>query len=97
MRLDVPAGLFGAVLLTHSASPVSRPKGDDAELLYPPVFDARCVCYPSLQTIRDYLSWRQADCHINNLYNTCFWALVDSGGMSVRCHVPRPPAVAPSC
>ena len=25
--------------------------------------------------LRDYLSWRQVDTHINNLYNTCFWAL----------------------
>lgn len=26
------------------------------------------------------MSWRQADCHINNLYNTCFWVLVQQGG-----------------
>ena len=32
--------------------------------------------------MRDYLSWRQADCHINNLYNTVFWALVLQGGLS---------------
>jgi len=32
--------------------------------------------------IRDYLSWRQADCHINNLYNTCFWNLVQVSGVS---------------
>jgi tRNA(His) guanylyltransferase len=25
------------------------------------------------------MSWRQVDCHINNLYNTCFWALVQQG------------------
>ncbi|CAN0531264.1 unnamed protein product, partial [Ectocarpus sp. 8 AP-2014] len=31
------------------------------------------------QHVRDYFSWRQADCHINNLYNTCFWALVADG------------------
>ncbi|CAD8135838.1 unnamed protein product [Paramecium pentaurelia] len=46
---------------------------------YVPIFDARCVCYPDLQNIRDYLSWRQVDCHINNLYNTCFWGLVQKG------------------
>ncbi len=45
-------------------------------LIYPPSFDARAVLYPSDQNLRDYLSWRQADCHINNLYNTTFWALV---------------------
>lgn len=32
-----------------------------------PMFDARAVLYPSDQTLRDYLSWRQADAHINNL------------------------------
>ena len=48
-------------------------------LLYPPSFDARIVLYPSDQNIIDYLSWRQADVHINNLYNTCFWNLVKSG------------------
>ena len=28
------------------------------------------------------MSWRQADCHINNLYNTAFWTLIQSGGLS---------------
>ncbi|KAL8831075.1 MAG: hypothetical protein Q9170_005455 [Blastenia crenularia] len=46
-----------------------------------PSFDGRVVQYPSLQNLRDYLSWRQVDCHINNLYNTTFWALVQKGGM----------------
>ncbi|KAJ9074242.1 tRNA-His guanylyltransferase, variant 4 [Entomophthora muscae] len=49
------------------------------QLLYPPSFDARAVCYPSIEALRDYLSWRQADCHINNLYNICFWKLVQDG------------------
>lgn len=31
--------------------------------------------------MRDYFSWRQVDCHINNLYNTAFWGLVIKGGM----------------
>ncbi|KAI4263285.1 MAG: hypothetical protein L6R42_001564 [Xanthoria sp. 1 TBL-2021] len=46
-----------------------------------PSFDGRVVLYPSVQNMRDYLSWRQADCHINNLYNTTFWALVQKGDM----------------
>ena len=46
---------------------------------YPPAFDARIVLYPNDQVLRDYLSWRQVDCHINNLYNTVFWALVQQG------------------
>ncbi|KAL2918846.1 tRNA-His guanylyltransferase [Polyrhizophydium stewartii] len=45
-------------------------------LSYAPSFDARAVCYPTIANLRDYMSWRQADCHINNLYNTAFWALV---------------------
>lgn len=64
-----------------------------------PSFDGRAVCYPSVQNLRDYMSWRQVDCklpeissrcfcsnqrvgHINNLYNTTFWSLVQLGGMS---------------
>lgn len=47
-----------------------------------PTFDGRCVCYPKGRILRDYLSWRQADCHINNLYNTTFWNMVLKGGMS---------------
>ncbi|KAF4596637.1 tRNA-His guanylyltransferase [Pleurotus pulmonarius] len=52
----------------------------DVPLLYPPSFDGRIVVYPSSREIRDYFSWRQADTHINNLYNTIFWALVQQGG-----------------
>lgn len=48
-------------------------------LLFPPSFDARAVAYPSAAVLRDYLAWRQVDCHINNQYNTCFWMLVQSG------------------
>lgn len=67
-----------------------------------PSFDGRAVQYPTLKNLRDYLSWRQADCtetaddklkraefvlnllkgHINNLYNTTFWALQQQGGRS---------------
>lgn len=51
----------------------------EKELNCPPSFDGRAVCYPSSKILRDYLAWRQVDCHINNQYNTCFWALVKSG------------------
>ena len=27
-----------------------------------PSFDGRAVCYPSVNNLRDYLSWRQVDC-----------------------------------
>ncbi|KAE8450633.1 transcriptional activator [Mollisiaceae sp. DMI_Dod_QoI] len=49
-----------------------------------PSFDGRAVQYPSVQNLRDYMSWRQVDCHINNLYNTTFWALIQSGGMDAK-------------
>ena len=52
------------------------------ELKYPPSFDARAVLYPTNDNLRDYLSWRQVDCHINNLYNTVFWTLVQKGKLS---------------
>ncbi|KAA8497867.1 putative tRNA(His) guanylyltransferase [Porphyridium purpureum] len=52
---------------------------DEVPLQYPPSFDGRVVVYPQTQHLRHYLSWRQADAHINNQYNTCFWALVHSG------------------
>ncbi|KAL8870862.1 MAG: hypothetical protein Q9174_003191 [Haloplaca sp. 1 TL-2023] len=54
-----------------------------SEPLSPPMpsFDGRVVMYPSKQNLRDYMSWRQVDCHINNLYNTTFWALVQKGQM----------------
>ncbi|KAH7911363.1 Thg1 C terminal domain-containing protein [Hygrophoropsis aurantiaca] len=54
----------------------------DTPLRYPPSFDGRIVVYPNERIIRDYFSWRQADTHINNLYNTVFWALVQQGKQS---------------
>lgn len=49
-------------------------------LKYPPTFDGRIVLYPSQKEVKDYFAWRQADTHVNNLYNTVFWALVLQGG-----------------
>ncbi|KAL8419892.1 hypothetical protein RB594_002884 [Gaeumannomyces avenae] len=49
-----------------------------------PSFDGRAVCYPSVQNLRDYLSWRQVDCHINNLYNTTYWTLIQQGGLDAQ-------------
>ncbi|CAG9566802.1 unnamed protein product [Danaus chrysippus] len=54
----------------------------DEELKYPPTFDGRLVLYPSQENLIDYLKWRQADVHINNLYNTTFWALVLKGNLT---------------
>ncbi|MCJ1421478.1 tRNA-His guanylyltransferase [Xylographa parallela] len=46
-----------------------------------PSFDGRAVLYPAERPLRDYICWRQVDCHINNLYNTTFWALVAKSGI----------------
>ncbi|THH07369.1 hypothetical protein EW145_g3419 [Phellinidium pouzarii] len=54
----------------------------DTPLQYPPTFDGRLVLYPSQKEVKDYFAWRQADTHINNLYNTVFWALVQQGGQT---------------
>ncbi|XP_068451521.1 probable tRNA(His) guanylyltransferase [Clinocottus analis] len=76
-------------LMTHVASQFSssyvfywKEFFGEQPLLYPPGFDGRVVLYPSNRNLRDYLSWRQADCHINNMYNTVFWTLVQKGGLT---------------
>ena len=69
--------LLTANLIMHR--PLHYP---DTPLKYAPSFDARIVLYPTLQNVKDYLSWRQADTHINNLYNTAFWTLVEKGKLS---------------
>ena len=54
----------------------------DIKLNYPPSFDGRIILYPSFQNLKDYFCWRVTDCHINNLYNTTFWALVEKGNLN---------------
>ncbi|OAX85429.1 hypothetical protein ACJ72_00200 [Emergomyces africanus] len=66
---------------SFSTGAVSYLSGE-AEPGFLPSFDGRAVQYPSLKNLRDYMSWRQADCHINNLYNTTFWNMILRGGMS---------------
>lgn len=56
-------------------SPPTTPNWTSVPLKYPPSFDGRAVLYPNERTLTDYLRWRQVDCHINNLYNTTFYAL----------------------
>ena len=54
----------------------------DTPLRSTPSFDCRAVLYPTTQHLRDYLSWRQADAHVNCQYNVCFWTLVQKDGKS---------------
>ena len=44
-----------------------------------PTFDGRLIIYPKLKMIKDYLSWRQADTHINALYNYTLCSLLNKG------------------
>ncbi|KAF8529895.1 tRNAHis guanylyltransferase [Gautieria morchelliformis] len=56
-------------------------------LHYAPSFDGRLVMYPGEKEVKDYFAWRQVDTHINNLYNTVFWALVqDKGQTAAQAH-----------
>eukprot|EP01071_Lankesteria_metandrocarpae_P009078 Lankesteria_metandrocarpae@DN5130_c0_g1_i1.p1 len=55
---------------------------DGTALQSVPSFDGRAVLYPTIIDIKNYLCWRQADCHINNQYNTCFWTLVQDDSYS---------------
>ncbi|KAH8325038.1 hypothetical protein KR074_003789 [Drosophila pseudoananassae] len=77
-----------AKLLTYVTSLFSSsyvmqwPRWKSGPLAYAPCFDGRVVLYPSDENLRDYLSWRQADVHVNNLYNTAFWKLVLNKGLS---------------
>lgn len=58
------------------------PMFKDQRLEALPSFDGRIVVYPSDQNLKDYMSWRQADVHVNNLYNTAFWNLVLKSGLT---------------
>lgn len=51
----------------------------DIPLQTPPAFDGRAVLYANFKLIRDYLSWRQADSHINSLYNYTLCVLMRTG------------------
>ncbi|PLW45293.1 hypothetical protein PCANC_16939 [Puccinia coronata f. sp. avenae] len=49
-----------------------------------PTFDGRIIQYATFQEFQDYFKWRQVDAHINNLYNTTFWALVKQGNRTTQ-------------
>lgn len=72
------------VSLFSSAYIALWPKFMTTSLCDIPSFDGRVVLYPTTKHLRDYMCWRQADVHINNLFNTTFWALIQLGGMSTQ-------------
>jgi tRNA(His) guanylyltransferase len=60
----------------------AKDDSSDTPLRSTPSFDCRAVLYPTAKHLRDYLSWRQADAHVNCQFNAAFWALVHSDGKS---------------
>lgn len=79
--------LISTIVSTFTAHYVHLwPKIFIGVILSPPLpsFDGRVIQYPTVQNLKDYMSWRQVDCHINNLYNTTFWALVQLGGLDTK-------------
>lgn len=77
--LSTVVSLFSAAYVTFWPKVM-----DGKELECIPSFDGRLVLYPTTKHLRDYLAWRQADTHVNNLFNTAFWALVQKGGKTVQ-------------
>lgn len=65
-----------------SGTEANSAKAKPLEAGHLPSFDGRAVTYPNFSLLKDYFCWRQVDCHINNLYNTTFWALVLQGNMT---------------
>jgi tRNA(His) guanylyltransferase len=65
--------------------------GSERFLLAAPMFDGRAVLYPSEAVLRDYLSWRQVDTHINNQASRqcVLWTLAREMG--------RWPRLIPTC
>ncbi|XP_062147528.1 tRNA(His) guanylyltransferase 1-like isoform X2 [Alnus glutinosa] len=51
----------------------------EKELKYPPSFQSRVICCASKEVLQTYLAWRQNDCHVNNLHDTCLWMLIKEG------------------
>eukprot|EP00256_Glycine_max_P067301 XP_025981896.1 tRNA(His) guanylyltransferase 1-like [Glycine max] len=72
--------IISAIVSFFTSTYVMRWKNffPQSELKNPSSFDGRALCNSSTEILRDYLSWRQVDCHINNHYNSCFWKLVAS-------------------
>ncbi|CAB4256772.1 similar to Saccharomyces cerevisiae YGR024C THG1 tRNAHis guanylyltransferase, adds a guanosine residue to the 5' end of tRNAHis after transcription and RNase P cleavage [Maudiozyma barnettii] len=84
-RSDKLATLFGSLFTSNYVALWPKFFTDrPLDLKHLPYFDARCVLYPSLPIVKDYLSWRFVDTHINNLYNTAFWQLVLKCGMTAQ-------------
>lgn len=84
-RVDKIATLFVSLFSSNYVALWGRFFPDvPLDLKHLPFFDSRCVAYPNLRSIKDYVCWRFVDTHINNLYNTVFWQLVQKCGLTTR-------------
>ncbi|CAR25958.1 hypothetical protein ZYGR_0A05290 [Zygosaccharomyces rouxii] len=84
-RIDKISSLFVSLFTSQYVMLWSKFfPNDPLDVKHLPFFDSRCVSYPNLKCIKDYLSWRFVDTHINNLYNTVFWQLVQKCGLTTR-------------
>jgi tRNA(His) guanylyltransferase len=83
-RDEEGGGVDGEATTASGVDGQSKRPAQPLDPMFLPTFDARAILYPTTANLRDYLNWRQVDCHINNLYNTTFWALVLKGGMTER-------------
>ncbi|CAK9137992.1 unnamed protein product [Ilex paraguariensis] len=54
------------------------------ELRFPPSFQSRVISCASMEVLQSYLAWRQSDCHLENMYNTCLWMLIKSGNTELE-------------
>jgi len=77
--LSVTVSLFTSAFVCGWAGHL----GGSTPLRDTPSFDARLVVLPSFRHVRDYLAWRQVDCHVNCQYNTAFWLLVQKDKLSL--------------
>ncbi|KAL3516400.1 hypothetical protein ACH5RR_023302 [Cinchona calisaya] len=51
----------------------------EKDMRFQPSFKSRVICCATVEVLQTYISWRQRACHVENLYNTCFWMLIKHG------------------
>ena len=67
----------------------------DTPLQLTPSFDGRAICYPTVETLQDYLAWRQVDTHVNNQVPALCLEVIADPCCSLGCwHEPRQPSPA---
>lgn len=89
-----PLSFSRSKLMTHVVSQFSssyvfywKEFFGEQTLLFPPSFDGRVVLYPSNRNLRDYLSWRQADCGCQCTITSYTYTLLESFFIKLTCVV----------